>query len=87
MRFSKNLMEVRVLWVVFEKRNGRIVFEVIRSSERDERIFTRLFDRYGREIVKEVPVGVPLNIDVYRLKKILEGRRRRRKRWTSFSGR
>ena len=66
------------MWVVFEKRDGRIFFEVIRGSERDERIFRELFRKYGREIAKEVPVGVPLNIDVYKLKKILEGRRRRR---------
>jgi len=64
--------------VIFEKRNGRIVFEVIRGSERDERILTKLFDRYGREIVREVPLGTVLNLDVYKLKKILEGRKKKK---------
>ena len=65
------------MWVVFERRKEKIVFEVLRGAERDERILTRLFDRYGREIVKEVPLGVPMHIDVYKLKKILEGKRKR----------
>lgn len=72
------------MWVVFERRNGRVVFEVVRGSERDERIFTRLFDRYGRQIAREVPLGTVINIDVYKLKKILEGRRRK-KRTTQVS--
>ena len=65
------------MWVVFEKKGDRVKFEVIRGAERDERILIRLFDRYGREIVKEVPLGVPVNIDVYKLKKILEGKKKR----------
>ena len=36
-----------------------------------------LFKKYGREIARTFPLGVPLNVDVYKLKKLLEGRRRR----------
>ena len=66
------------MWVVFERHGDRVRFEVIRGSERDERILMKLFERHGREIVKNFPLGVPLNLDVYRLKKLLEGKRRRR---------
>lgn len=66
------------MWVVFERYGDRVRFEVIKGSERDERILMKLFERHGREIVKNFPLGVPLNLDVYRLKKLLEGRRKRR---------
>ena len=75
------------MWVVFEKRGEKVVFEVIRGAERDERILTKLFGKYGREIVKEVPLGVPVNIDVYKLKKILEGKKKRTKARTTVQKR
>ncbi len=64
--------------VIFEKHGDRVRFEVIRGAERDERIMAELFRRHGREIVRTFPLGVPLNLDVYKLKKLLEGRRKRR---------
>lgn len=63
--------------VVFEKKNDRVRFEVLRASVTDERIMVKLFEKHGREIVKNFPLGVPLNLDVYKLKKLLEGRRKR----------
>ncbi len=66
------------MWVVFERQGDKVRFEVIKGAERDERLFLKLFERYGREIVKYVPLGEPLNLDVYKLKKLLEGKRRRR---------
>ena len=64
--------------VVFERHGDKVRYEVIRGAERDERIMMKLFKKHGREIVKEVPLGVPVNLDVYKLKKILEGRRKKR---------
>jgi len=63
--------------VIFERHEGKVKFEVIRGSERDERMLTKLFEKHGREIAKEVPLGVPLNLDVYKLRKILEKRKRK----------
>lgn len=65
------------MWVVFERHGDKVRFEVIRGAERDERIMAELFKKYGREIARTFPLGVPLNVDVYKLKKLLEGRRRR----------
>jgi len=73
----KFLLEVNGMLVVFERRNGRVFFEVIRGSERDEKMFTKLFDKYGKDMVKIFPCGIPLNLDVYKLKKMLEGRKKK----------
>jgi len=65
--------------VVFErkKEDGKLRFEVIRGSERDERLFIKLFAKYGHDIAKNVPVGYPINLDVYKLKKLLEGKKKK----------
>jgi|GEM_PF-4247856 len=66
--------------VIFEKdkKEGRIYYEVIRGAERDARLLGVLFKKYGHTIAKSVPVGYPVNLDVYKLKSLLEKRRRKK---------
>ena len=64
--------------VVFYEKNSRIRFEVIKSSDIEEKILMELFRDYGSRIVKMVPVGYPIALDPFKLKKMLCGKRKRR---------